>query len=148
MKLRLKIDDQSYEVEVGDLSTRPILATVDHETFEVWPEEAQPSTPVVISTPVSASPRPPVQSAPVPSQTPIASPADKTKVKLAPIPGTIVSVAVQAGDPVSPGQELLALEAMKMKNLIRADRPGKIAKVFVKPGDRVNQGQPLVEYAD
>ncbi len=39
MKLRVRIDDQSYDVEVGDLNTRPILATVEGETFEVWPEE-------------------------------------------------------------------------------------------------------------
>ena len=67
---------------------------------------------------------------------------------IAPIPGTIVAITVKEGDSVTAGQELLSLEAMKMKNMIRATRAGKIARILVKTGDRVTQGQPLVEYAE
>lgn len=148
MKLRLKIDQQTFEVEVGDVSSRPILATVDGETYEIWPEEAQSAAPAAVIAPVSAAPRPTVTPSSAPAQTPADLSIDKAKAKMAPIPGMIVSVAVQAGDIVNVGQELLTLEAMKMKNVIRADRSGKIAKVLVAAGDRVSQGQPLVEYAD
>jgi len=55
---------------------------------------------------------------------------------------------VKEGDQINLGQELFTLEAMKMKNAIRANRSGKIGKVLVNLGDRVNQGQPLIEYAD
>jgi hypothetical protein len=40
MKLRVKIQNRTYEVEVGDLLSRPIKATIDGQVFEVWPEEA------------------------------------------------------------------------------------------------------------
>jgi biotin carboxyl carrier protein len=148
MKLRVKIDDRSFEVEVGDLSARPILATLEGETFEVWPEE-----PAAAETPTAPAGRPQV-AAPVATAVKAApaSPAgetvDRSKVLTAPIPGTIVSIAVKEGEQVKPGQELCSLEAMKMKNAIRANRLGTIARIMVHPGDRVSQGQPLVEYAD
>jgi glutaconyl-CoA/methylmalonyl-CoA decarboxylase subunit gamma len=143
MKLRVKIEDQTYEVEVGDLSDRPVLAVVDGETFEVWPEEAQLAAPTVQA---AAAPAP--ASAPVQAAKPAAGAVDRNKTVIAPIPGTIVAVTVKEGDSVNPGQELLALEAMKMKNIIRATRAGKIATIFVTNGDRVTQGQALVEYAE
>jgi biotin carboxyl carrier protein len=143
MKLRVKIDDQTYEVEVADLSTRPILAIVDGETFEVWPEETQSAAPVQVTRPVAAPVAAPVARQPVP-----AGNVDRSKAVTAPIPGTIVSVAVNEGDAVTAGQELCSLEAMKMKNSIRSTRAGTIAKILVKAGDRVSQGQPLVEYAE
>ncbi len=153
MKLRVKIEDQTYDVEVGDLNARPVLATIDGETFEIWPEEAQ-STPAAaaLAAPVPVAPVSRPVSAPV-APAPAAAPAgngsvDRSKMVLAPIPGTIVSIAAAEGASVNPGQEICALEAMKMKNIIRATRAGKIAKVMVKVGDRVTQGQPLVEYAD
>lgn len=143
MKLRVKIDDQTYEVEVGDLSARPVLASVDGETFEVWPEEAQSAAPFPVARPVAA----PVAA---PAARPAAASAsvDRAKSVTAPIPGTIVSIAVKEGDAVTAGQELCSLEAMKMKNSIRATRAATIAKILVKAGDRVSQGQPLVEYAE
>jgi glutaconyl-CoA/methylmalonyl-CoA decarboxylase subunit gamma len=143
MKLRVKIEDQTYEVEVGDLSARPILASVDGETFEVWPEEAQSTAPVQLTRPAAV----PV-AAPVARQAAPAGNVDRSKAVTAPIPGTIVGIAVNEGDSVTPGQELCSLEAMKMKNSIRSTRNGKIGKILVKAGDRVSQGQPLVEYAE
>jgi biotin carboxyl carrier protein len=145
MKLRVKIDDQSYEVEVGDLNARPILAMVDGETLEVWPEEAQvtvvPAAVVQHSSPPAGMPAPAAR--PV-----LANNVDRSRMVTAPIPGTIVAINVKEGDSVNQSQELLCLEAMKMKNLIRATRTGTIAHILVKTGDRVSQGQPLVEYAE
>ena len=145
MKLRVKIDDQAFEVEVGDLSARPILAVLDGETYEIWPEETAPA---------EAPASPPVRTqttAPVPVAVklpPAGAPAESGKVVTAPIPGTIVSIAVKVGEQVKAGQEICSLEAMKMKNAIRANHPGTIARILVQPGDRVSQGQPLVEFAD
>ena len=142
MKLRVKIDDQTFEVEVGDLSARPVLATMDGETFEVWPEEAQTTTPIQSFKPapvtqVVSSPRPVV-----------ANNVNRSKNVIAPIPGMIISILVKEGDAVIPGQELCSLEAMKMKNAIRSTHSGKIARIMVKTGDHVTQGQPLIEYAE
>ncbi len=147
MKLRVKIEDQTYEVEVGDLKARPILATLKGETFEVWPEELS-----AVETPTVPAVRPQMTAAvttmvkPAPAGPPNGA-ADRSKVVVAPIPGTIVSIAVKEGEQIDAGQEICSLEAMKMKNAIRANHPGTIARILVSPGDRVNQGQPLVEYA-
>jgi len=143
MKLRVKIENESFEVEVEDVKARPILAKVDGESFEVWPEEVQ-SAAAVQSAP--AAPAPSAPAAPVVAQ---AAPAQGgAQTVTAPIPGVILSLSVREGDTVKNGQELLILEAMKMNNAIRASRDGTIARIHVTPGDHVKHGQPLLEYTD
>ena len=65
-----------------------------------------------------------------------------------PMPGLIVTVAVQAGDVVTRGQKLISLEAMKMETTVYAERDGKIAEVLVAPGTPVEAGELVVKYAD
>ena len=60
------------------------------------------------------------------------------------IPGRVVSVAVTAGETVSAGQRLLAVEAMKMENELRAPRDGIVERVEVSVGQTVELGDPLV----
>ncbi len=72
----------------------------------------------------------------------------KIKAVLAPIPGVIIAVSVKVGDSVSFGQELCILEAMKMKNVIRATRSGKIGAIHVAIGDQVKHSQMLMEFTD
>jgi biotin carboxyl carrier protein len=69
-------------------------------------------------------------------------------VVTAPIPGVIISIAVKEGDIVKFGDEICVLEAMKMKNAIRANRAGKVAAICVTIGDQVRHGQTLIEYTD
>jgi biotin carboxyl carrier protein len=64
----------------------------------------------------------------------------------APLPGVIVSVKARPGMKVSVGDELLVLEAMKMKNAVRATRAGTVAEVAVTEGQTVKHGQVLVRY--
>ncbi|RPI93701.1 MAG: acetyl-CoA carboxylase biotin carboxyl carrier protein subunit, partial [Chloroflexi bacterium] len=56
MKLTVKIQDRSFEVEIEDLSARPIVATVEGERFEIWPENGGtgPQKTVPAGTPASA----------------------------------------------------------------------------------------------
>jgi biotin carboxyl carrier protein len=61
------------------------------------------------------------------------------------IPGRVVSVAVTAGDVVTAGQRLLAVEAMKMENELRAPRAGTVDRVAVAVGQTVELGDVLVE---
>ncbi|HTH76713.1 MAG TPA: pyruvate carboxylase [Trinickia sp.] len=63
----------------------------------------------------------------------------------APMPGSIVTVPVKAGQHVSAGSTLVALEAMKMETHIAADRDCEIAAVHVQPGDRVAAKDLLIE---
>jgi len=62
----------------------------------------------------------------------------------APMPGGIVSVAVQPGQRVRAGSTLLALEAMKMETHVTADRDAEVESVFVVPGDRVQAKELLI----
>ena len=141
MKLRVKVDDQIFEVEVGDLTARPITAVVEGETFEVYPveETGQPEPAAAVEAPAAPAPARPA----APS-----SNGDKRRVVGAPIPGVIISVTVKPGDKVATGQELCVLEAMKMKSPIRATRDGVIANICVAAGDHVVRDQALVEFTD
>ncbi|CAH3146283.1 unnamed protein product [Pocillopora meandrina] len=62
-----------------------------------------------------------------------------------PMPGTVVSVAVNVGDTVHEGQELAVVEAMKMQNSLHAGLSGTIKKVNFKAGDKVGEGDIMVE---
>jgi propionyl-CoA carboxylase alpha chain len=71
---------------------------------------------------------------------------DTSKVVLSPMPGLIVSIPVRAGETVKAGQELLVLEAMKMENVLRAERDGVIEAVQVEPGATVAADEILITF--
>jgi biotin carboxyl carrier protein len=154
MKYTVRIGGRTFAVEIGDLQARPIKATIDGETFEVWPEqttdEATEKRMGADGTSTAARPAHPSQvlgaaaAAPAPTLSPASSSIDSV---LAPIPGVIVSVAVQPGAEVAVGQELCVLEAMKMKSPIRAPRAGTIKAVRVSVGQQVKHREVLVDYA-
>jgi len=62
----------------------------------------------------------------------------------APMPGLIVSVAVEPGQAVAKGEVLVVLESMKMQNELKAPRAGTVSRVKVRPGETVEQRQTLV----
>ena len=64
----------------------------------------------------------------------------------APLAGQIIAINVKAGDEVAIGQDLIVLTAMKMENIITAERKGKIAKVLVQELENVISGQVLLEF--
>jgi pyruvate carboxylase subunit B len=63
---------------------------------------------------------------------------------VAPMPGMIVRVEVQAGDRVRAGQGLVVMEAMKMENELRASADATVKEVLVSPGDAVEKGALLL----
>lgn len=74
---------------------------------------------------------------------------DKTseKVLRCPMPGVVVSVAVAEGEEVKSGQALIVVEAMKMENILRAEKDALIAKVPVCAGDKLAVDDVLIEFA-
>ena len=77
---------------------------------------------------------------------PRGDPADPCHVA-APMPGVVASVAVSAGRPVTAGDLLLTIEAMKMETALHAERDGTVATLHVAPGQSVDAKDLLLEYA-
>ena len=75
------------------------------------------------------------------------APPDTSRFLMSPMPGLIVSIAVDRGEPVKAGQELLILEAMKMENVLRAERDGVVEDVRVTPGASVAADEVLIAFA-
>ncbi|KAJ8309686.1 hypothetical protein KUTeg_011551 [Tegillarca granosa] len=70
---------------------------------------------------------------------------DTSTLVLAPMPGMLKSVSVEAGDEVAEGQEVCVLEAMKMQNSLIAAKMGKVKAVHFKAGQTVDEGDVIVE---
>jgi propionyl-CoA carboxylase alpha chain len=72
---------------------------------------------------------------------------DTSRLLLCPMPGLIVSIAVNEGDEVQEGQTLAVVEAMKMENVLKAERKGVVARVPVKAGDSLAVDEVIMEFA-
>ncbi|NIY98689.1 acetyl/propionyl/methylcrotonyl-CoA carboxylase subunit alpha, partial [Salipiger sp. HF18] len=73
-------------------------------------------------------------------------PPDTSKMLLCPMPGLIVSMNVAEGDEVQEGQALCTVEAMKMENILRAERRGVVAKINAGPGDSLAVDDVIMEF--
>ncbi|MCE1253607.1 MAG: acetyl-CoA carboxylase biotin carboxyl carrier protein subunit [Anaerolineae bacterium] len=140
--LSLTINGHSYTVEVSNLNSTPLEVTVNGQNYEVYLDEKN----AVSSTPFN----PPVlsESKPFPATTLPAAPVNAVNDKnlRAPMPGLILDVSVKPGDVVIRGQQLLSLEAMKMKNAIRSPRDGVIGSVLVNNGQKVSHNDILISF--
>jgi propionyl-CoA carboxylase alpha chain len=73
--------------------------------------------------------------------------ADTSKLLLCPMPGLMVSLAVTEGQEVAAGDPLCVVEAMKMENVLKAERDAKVTKILAKPGDSLNVDAVILEFA-
>lgn len=120
--------------------------TVNGTAYDVQVEEvAAGAAPVVASAPAAKPAAPAAAPAPAAGPAPAAAPVPAgAETVNSPMPGTIVSVNVSAGQNVKKGDVLVVLEAMKMENEIMAPRDAVVAGVQVNKGDSVDSGTPLV----
>jgi propionyl-CoA carboxylase alpha chain len=77
---------------------------------------------------------------------PIKVPPDMSAFLLSPMPGLLVSVAVEEGQEIKAGEELAVVEAMKMENVLRAERDGTVSKLHAAPGDSLSVDQAIIEF--
>lgn len=131
-----QIDGKDYSVEIVDMASDPILVKVNGIDVRVnriqvgSGEQAETTLKLAGNEDEAGS---------------IAEPLQGENL-FAPLPGTIIEIFVRDGDRIEKGQVLLIIEAMKMKNSIRATRSGKVARVLVTPGELVTHKQLLLEY--
>lgn len=78
---------------------------------------------------------------------PIKLPPDMSKFLLCPMPGLIVSLAVEEGQEVKAGQTLCVVEAMKMENVLKAERDGTVSAIKASPGDILGVDEIIMEFA-
>ncbi|MCQ2441916.1 MAG: biotin/lipoyl-binding protein [Oscillospiraceae bacterium] len=129
MKYKITLNDKTYEVIVE--KGQAILAD---EYDAMAPAAAAP----VAAAPVAAAPA-----------APAAAPAGPVTGEpvTAPLPGTVVSVKVTAGQAVKSGELLAVIEAMKMENEVLSPRDGTVAQIVAAQGTAVKTGDPLVTLA-
>jgi propionyl-CoA carboxylase alpha chain len=78
---------------------------------------------------------------------PVKAQSDSGKKVLCPMPGLVVSIAVIEGQEVKAGETLAVVEAMKMENVLRAERDGTVKSIKVKKGDSLAVDQVILEFA-
>lgn len=131
---KYKINGKDYSVTVGDIEGNIANVDVNGKNFRVEMENNQAN---------EAKPRPVVRrtaSAPA-----VKKPATGSGSVSAPLPGVINDIKVKVGDVVKKGQCVVILEAMKMENVINADKNGKVTAVLVNKGDSVLENAPLID---
>jgi propionyl-CoA carboxylase alpha chain len=77
---------------------------------------------------------------------PVKVPPDLSKFLLSPMPGLLVSIAVTEGQDVKAGEELAVVEAMKMENVLRAERDGKVKKIAAAARESLAVDQVIIEF--
>jgi len=73
-------------------------------------------------------------------------PKDFGNVVMSPMPGTLISFAVKEGDVVEMGQELCVVEAMKMQNVLSAEKKATVKAITAQAGDILAVDQIIVEF--
>lgn len=136
-EFNFKLNGKDFKAQVEEKGEGRLAITVNGKAYSVEvPEQAHAAVPHVV--------RP---TAAVGGAAPVARPAASSVSEniVAPLPGTITSVAVKEGQKVKRGDVVVVMEAMKMANDIVANQDGVVTRVVAQPGQNVNQGDVLVE---
>ena len=143
MKYKITVNNKTYEVEIENINTRPVIAFVDGTRFEVTPERRKESDEIKNKAErKSFNPNQPA------ANSHSSNLALNGNAQTAPLPGTVIEVFVKAGEKVEAGQVILIIEAMKMKNSIRSLKGGTISEVLVSAGQSVAHKQALIKFAE
>ncbi|MFL5053484.1 MAG: biotin/lipoyl-containing protein, partial [Xanthobacteraceae bacterium] len=78
---------------------------------------------------------------------PVNKVAESGKALRCPMPGLVLSIAVAEGQEVKAGETLAVVEAMKMENVLRAERDGAVKTILAKPGDSLAVDAVIMEFA-
>jgi biotin carboxyl carrier protein len=158
----ITVNGKQYTVEIDDPTASPVSVQVDGHPFEVTldrqggskakarpiPRE-EPDLEIDAYVPsVSATYQELDLDVEDDQAAPTAGTAEGAATVNAPMPGTILDIAVQVGDRVGQGDTLCNLEAMKMKSPIRSPGKGTVAQVLIAEGQNVGYGEALFVLGD
>jgi biotin carboxyl carrier protein len=136
---KFTIHGNEYEVELRQLEENTARIEVNGTLYEVeiHQEKKVSKTPTLVRSEMPAPSR---------SDSKIKKNISSGTVPVkAPLPGNIMQIYVKPGDEVKRSDKLLMYEAMKMENMVLAEKDGKIISVKVNVGDAVLQGDVLME---
>ena len=77
---------------------------------------------------------------------PVKEPPDTSKLLLSPMPGLLISLAVAEGQEVKAGEELAVIEAMKMENVLRAERDAVVSSIKAATGESLMVDQVIMDF--
>jgi biotin carboxyl carrier protein len=138
MKYQIRIQEKEFEVDILQAADGRARVAVDGTAYEVTYSGGQPAAGPTVSPP----PRPAAASGGTPlPRTPVAG---EPGALMAPIPGIILQILVQPGDPVKAGQIVAVMEAMKMENNLAAETTGTVREVRVEKGSEVSTGDVIM----
>ena len=140
-RLRVRVGNNWFNVEVGELTESPVQVTVEGEVFTVEVEGLQGQTP---ARPRRGRTQTPGIMVPPPASRVNPTSGDGNFIR-SPMPGRVISIMVRPGDRVSAGQEVCVVEAMKMEQSIRSPQNGVVKEIRVQPMDSVRTNDPLME---
>jgi len=140
-RLSWAIDGKPIEADAVEVSAGVYSILIEGQSFEARIEPAPRGARVVIAgREYSASVRDPRQWK---RHGGAAREAEGRQQVLAPMPGKIIRILVQAGETVAAGQGLLVIEAMKMQNEVRSPKSGTVERLLVNEGQTVNAAEIL-----
>lgn len=138
---RVWVQDRELDVHITD-DQDIAEATITPEIVPARIESESVERPPVVYRPPSPELLPPLPL----TQQPALPAVEEISELTAPMPGTILDIKVAPGDEVSRGQVVLILEAMKMKNAIKASYDAVITEVLAQPGQAVSYGSVLLRF--
>jgi biotin carboxyl carrier protein len=145
-RYRVTLEGHTFDVKVLDDPRRErVQVEVNGETFVVGVETVPVVAEGTIGEAAPAGEPSPATPMPIPGG---AATAGVGQVVTAPLPGVIKFIAVQPGQQVTPNDELLVIEAMKMDNVICAQRAGTIGTIYVTEGRQVAYGEAMLDFED
>jgi propionyl-CoA carboxylase alpha subunit len=122
----------------GSVDGSPLVYQVDRDGIGFRLTHGGATLPVKVLTPRAAE---------LLAQMPAKPTPDLSRFLLSPMPGLLVSLAVGEGQDVKAGEELAVVEAMKMENVLRAERDGKVKKIRAKTGESLAVDQVILEFS-
>lgn len=157
----IAIDGSDHEVDVEEVTANTFRVQIAGKSVDVRLRDHQDLSQAMITPEIEvahgrtdapvpsavASVAPPSRPSTVPA--PVAAPAPAAGgagALTAPMPGVVLTISATVGQQVHRGDSLLVLEAMKMKNELKAAKDGVVAAINAEVGQQVNYGQVLVTF--